>query len=348
MRVSPVENDATETADTDATSIPDDSMITRNRRVRVQQFCGYCLLVVLNILFWAKIADDLIDYMPLGVWLGIILSALFVAITINRLIVSVDGFSVFITENPWRPKAPYVVYGPGDHFALFFEKRRSDRNIDLTADDEPFETPILTTSGLVNLIGSVLLQPDIRNIVTFYLKVAGLSVGLKNLLSAFLLDSLKGKSVQQVLDSVEEINTSLATKFVRGAPGSSRDPQVSKFERDFGVIASYFNIGQIRLSREAEETRTGLDEAEIIAQGTLKLLGYDSLAAARAANKTEADIRDARQSFMAATKNITMNRQVNEIVINVDEPIVAALAPFIPDLAAILRARQTQRPQGGN
>jgi len=264
----------------------------------------------------------------------------------------------------------YITYGPGLHPSYPWESRDKSYNISLEEASQELDFEVQCLDGVIHGKGSLRMRPDIRRLVPFLGGVATVASEVVDLVKAFVVDELEDKTVEKALRYLPELNKELNLKFglaskitaegklVRSTnPDDLReakakeDDRASDFERRFGVNLGDVTIAELLPSAEVQKTMSGLTEARIIANGAAVLLGYKDASEARQAIKnktlTQDQLNTARDRFMAASENISMNLDANEYTFKVefdglDPDVIQAAAP------ALLAYAETLRNRGSN
>ncbi|MBI4086547.1 hypothetical protein HY416_01040 [Candidatus Kaiserbacteria bacterium] len=290
---------------------PEDSMVTRRREERTQNFWMYIVPAVTGPpLLMAAVSWGLLDRWKEGLFLGLIISTIVVSKTIHRFIIQVGPARGFVTLDQLRNTRSYVPYGPGLHFSKPQEKREARNNISLEEGSEDFQVTVRAQDGFLTVRGSIRMRPDIGRMVPFITGVASLASEVTALLRAFLSDIMSGETIDTATSGVQRINGLLSAAFANG-------PRRTDFEERFGVVVGDVTIEEILPSADVQATLSGLFEADVIARGTSRLLGHgDDVVTARVA-VSEEEWRRAQDRFMAASKNLTMNLDANEYVIDI-------------------------------
>ncbi len=347
-------------------SIPDrqliatDDLCVRDRTSRNLLLGGY--IAAVPFIFsgiGAKITNDWFDTRAPGFYIGLAAASLVVGVTVGRFLIRNKSLHSFVTVDLLQSflsgEDVYVTYGPGLHAAFPWESRSADDNISLDEAEQDFEVTVQCLSGIVTVNGSLRMRPDIRFSIPFLSGTAVMASDVVDLVKSFIIELLAGKEVDEALVMVATLNTELNKKFGLASQGvspsearHSKDPQVSEFERRFGVNIGDITIAKILPSKEAQKTRNAIDEARVISKGTLIILNMkdeDELnEALRNGMITRDDVTRARREFMAASDNITMNLGANEYTLKLegDAEVLKALAAASPAILTYL-----QRQGGG-
>ncbi len=283
--------------------------------------------------------------------------------TWRHFVIQNDSLQAFVTiDQLWTffrgsrdafvgDKKVYVSYGPGLHLCFPWESRTDKNNVPLEEVSESFAVTAQTTTGTVTFKGSLRMRADIRYLVNFIGGVAAIPSDITDLIKAFIIQWVSNKTIDQVLTGVEDLNGTLTKKFgltKEGGDPTNKDEGVADFEKRFGINVSDVTIAEVIPSAEVQKTRSAIDEAMIITEGTAYLLGFkaddpslpyakkasDKAADALAQNTlTRAEYARARDRFMAASDNIRMTANTHEITVNVeglDPDVAAAIAAVAP------------------
>jgi len=332
-----------------------DSMVKRDRMTRgVVLLISFILVLVIPTLVGVKIARDIIHIPMIGVFAGLALGVVGFSKIIDLFFVGVDTAAAFITVNQvaafFGSKDVYVSYGPGFHISFPWERREKDNNISLEEASEDFSMTVQGTTGEINIKGSTRLRPDIEHIATFRGGAGSVADNLVDIIKSFILEHIAGMSLEEALHETKKINAMLNERFVGSSDTShhghtdakQKHPQVTDFETRFGVKVSDVTVAEILPSADARKTRNAVDEAEQLAKTTAKLLGYTTLAEAKAAGLTEADVARARNDAMATSGNETkvdVKRQDFAFTMDAKPEVVDALKALAPALALLMAGK---------
>ncbi len=336
-------------ADNDLQIYATDSLVERDRNSRQLVFFGWLILTCFIPMITSAISGNWFGNAAIGFFAGLLLQAFVITQTLHKFIVKVGTFRAFVTIdqlqtflNPssgQEDRKAYVVYGPGLHISYPWEGRESGRNISLEETSENFAVDVQTSKGNLKIKGSVRLRADIRKTVAYLGGVASVASDITDLIKSEIIQRVvKKNSIIEALNSVDVINAYLRAEFKESA-----NSPVTDFEKRFGVVVGDITISEIMPSEELQKTMTGLTEAEIIANGTALMLGYDDIKKVRKAiadgKVSQTDFNHARDRFMAASENIKMNLSAHEFNISgldkLDPEIAKALTASIPFLAAM-------------
>ena len=312
----------------------DDSAIKRNRGRRFAVFIMSAVaLTGLGALLAGYLAQTFLGAGPFY-WIGFVLGALlgfvsFLAIkhlfvvkndTIGAL-VNLDQLQSFLGN-----KDVHVVYGPGSHFAYPWEARFAENNIPLKEVAEEFTFPVVCKDGTLTVFASFRIRPDFNNLLAYLSGVGAAAQDFKALQIAFITKKLTAKTMQVAKDEQGQLNDELVIEFVSGH---------TPFEERFGVQTGDVTVSNMLMSDEAQRTRSGLNEAAAIAQGTAVLLGFETvqqMKRALATGKiTQADIDRGRREFRIISGNMD-NSQVNRYEVDITgltPEVAAALSSFL-------------------
>jgi len=340
---------------------PNDKYIHRNRIGRWAVFLGYIAFVILVIGFGAqKVLNDLFRFDPvLGFMIGLSGVIVLLSATLWRFFIKVDLVSAFVTINLFvtffsskteekapRPTLPtpeeyehespeeraldrmtFPVYGPGVHICYPWEERNREYNFSLEEVPASIAFEVLCTDGTVDVDGSYRIRPDFSNLIPF-LSGVGTSAGeLRDLITSYAFEKISGKTVAEAIKSLPELNIALMAKFglkedVPGRPKEKAAPEVSQFERRFGVFVGDVTIARILPSEEVQRTISSISEARAIAEGTAVMLSFSDAKALEAAvaskTVTGEQVSRARDRFMSVSGNLEgMNLTRFEVDLNV-------------------------------
>lgn len=355
---------------------PSDRHIERNRVGRMAVLISYISIIITFSTFggW-KIAEDWFDFGMAGLFVGLAISGLILSVTLHLFFISVDLVSAFVTidllytmifrkgrtppdpetydqespEEKKRDRTAFPSYGPGLHVCYPWEERDEENNFSLKEVSADTQFSILLRDGTVSLKGSYRIRPDIRNLVPFLSGVASTAEELEEIISAFAIEQLSSKTVDEALASIAELNEALYRKFGLAPQENGEirpDDDVSNLERRFGVYVGDITIAEILPSQEVQRTRGSITEARAIAEGTAIMLSYknaEELAEARKNKEvTEEQIRNARDRFLSVSGNLEgmeLNRHEVDITFSGLDPEVAkALAEAARGLGPIAAA----------
>lgn len=341
-----------------------DSLIPRNRSGRRSVFIAYiaitCVIPALGWILMRKWFDQGL----IGLFLGLAAQVWVLSRTLDRFIVKVGALRAFITVDQLKTflngngvageadKEAYVSYGPGLHLSYPWEARSANYNVSLEEVSETFSVDVQTAKGTLSVKGSVRMRPDITKLVPFIGGVAAIASDITDLIKAFVIEIISQarddngeQSIVSILESSKKFTEKLTRKFAHGVEGRAVDPQVSDFEAHFGVSVTDVTIAELLPSKELQKTMTGISEAEIIAKGAAITAGYKDAEEARQAIKdgrlTQADLNQARDRFMAASDNISMDLKSNEYKLQLDgitPELVKAFTEAGPALTIIAKA----------
>ncbi len=353
-----------------AQTIITDATIERNRVARAA-FALLCLLASFAIpsMLFAKFNSDWYGGWKPGFFLGLMVGMVVIGFAYKKFTVTVDLNRSFVTIDQLRAlfvgSDVYVIYGPGWHISYPWESRQATNNVSHDEASEDFVVLVITGTGAVTVKGSYRIRPRFGNeaTVAFLGGVAVIAADIGDFIKSFITEQLAGSTITAVLATMADLNAKLKAKFTRGVAGSN-DPDVSDLEERFGIDFGDVTVAELRLSPEAEKTRSGIDEATIIAEGTAILLGFraktirgkvvsasEQMEKARSRKKdpiTQDAVDRARDRFMAVSDNLQMKLSTNEIILKVNAnpnvtDAIATLGPALaPVLAALLLARQEE------
>jgi hypothetical protein len=173
----------------------------------------------------------------------------------------------------------------------------------------------------VTLEGSYRIRPDFQNLIPFLSGVASTAEELKEILTAHAVEILSGKTVDEALGSLKELNHALMKQFGLG-PEKNPSDEPTDFEKRFGVFVGDVTIAKILPSEEVQRTRGSITEARAIQEGTAILLGYNDAAALQAALESSRikpeEIRHARDRFLSISGNMEgMDLKRSEIEVSI-------------------------------
>lgn len=347
-----------------------DAMANRDRTSRLLvAITSFVVTVGTPAVVFAKILYDSIGYPKLGIILGTGVGIFaFFTFILNRIIVQVRLNRAFVTVNQLRSylgyEDVYTVYGPGTHISYPWESREERSNIPLQEVSQDFMTTVITKSGAVTVSGSYRIRPRFgtESLIAFLGGVGAIASDLGDIIKRFITEKLAHQTIDTAALSVGELNDKLAEHFGRGGP---KHPEVSSFEERFGLVVGDITVAQLRLSAEAEKTRTAIDEAKIINRGTAILLNFsESLRngeiiypeqkleqALKSGKITRAEADKARDRFMAASENIKMDASTSEMTfrLDADPEVVKAIASIGPAIVPFLQQiqRNSEPKKGG-
>lgn len=336
----------------------DDSVIKRNRFWRAAVFFGTALILpmigaalagVLAMIFFGGVA-----FFSIGLVLGALAGFVsFLAIK-HMFVVKNDTIGALVTLDQLKSllgrgkDEVNVVYGPGSHFAYPWEARFAENNIPLKEVAEEFTFPVVCQDGTLTVFASFRIRPDFNNLLAYLSGVGAAAQDFKALQIAFITKKLTPKSMQQSKDEQEQLNIELEAEFV----GSAR-PVPTDFEQRFGVQTGDVTVSNMLMSDEVQRSRSGLNEAAAVAQGTAVLLGFTTATAMQRALKagklTQADIDRARRDYRIISGNME-GAQVNRYEVDITgltPEAAAAIASFVnsPAGRAFAAGKQGSKPQ---
>lgn len=342
----------------------DDSQLTRNRGIRLATFLGTSfVLTVLGGLLVGYLAGTFLNveqgpsFGTIGFVIGAALGFIgFLAIK-PYFLVQNDTTGMLVTINQLqtllqgdKKKPAFVFYGPGTHFSLPWEARYAKNNIPVVETSEEFTFTAICTDGTLTGKGSFRLRPDFENPIAYLSGVGAVAGDLKDLIIAFINSWLAKKSMQQALDEQGDLKRDLHEEFVK-------DGKKTGFEERFGVRLGDATVSELLMSGEVQRTRSALNEAAVIAEGTAIILGFKTVAEMQAAiGKTinQDDVDRARREFRIASGNMegtTVNRYEFDIK-GLSPEIAGALAAFLknPEARAVVNnlGKSKNQPQKGN
>lgn len=232
---------------------------------------------------------------------------------------------------------PNVIYGPGTHFSYPWEARFARNNIPVEEVAEQFTFGVICKDGTLTVPASIRFRPDFEKPIAYLSGVAAVAGDFKDLVISSVSKKLSKLTMQQALDTLEGINTELHDEFVSN--------KKTDFELRFGILVGDVTLGNLLMSDEAQRTRSGLNEAAMVAEGTALLLGFKTIEEMQAAlaNKSivQDDVDRARRDFRIISgnmENTTVNRHEIDIK-GLSPEIAAALAALFQNPAAAAAVR---------
>lgn len=347
-----------------------DDLIERDRGGRLGVFILSLLVLFLGSpTIVSSVTTLWFGHSTSGFYLGLLVAAAALHFALPRFIVQVAALRAFVTidllktflakksttqddEKKEDPKA-YVTYGPGLHISYPWESRSSQSNVSLEEASENFEAKIQTKIGVFTLKGSVRIRPDIRRLVPFLSGVGSIASDITDLIKAFAVAYLGNKeNMNEILAILPDLNTELNKKFGLGEQGTAEeDAQASDFEKRFGLNVGDVTVAELLPSEEVQKTLSGMAEADLVAAGVARILGYspEELKAARESGKfSQADYDRARRDFMAVSENIKMNVDANEYTLRIeaeDPELVEALGRIAPGFVTLMESMRRGRGQ---
>lgn len=342
----------------------DDSQLTRNRGIRLGTFLGTpVVLSALSGLLVGYLASTFLNvengptFGTIGFVIGSAMGFIgFLAIK-PYFLVQNDTTGMLVTINQLQTlfqgdekKPAFVFYGPGTHFSLPWEVRYAKNNIPVVETSEEFTFTAICTDGTLTGKGSFRLRPDFENPIAYLSGVGAVAGDLKDLIIAFINSWLAKKSMQQALDEQGDLKRDLHEEFVK-------DGKKTGFEERFGVRLGDATVSELLMSGEAQRTRSALNEASVISQGTAILLGFKSVdemqAALSAKRINQDDVDRARRDFRIISGNMdgaTVNRFEVDIK-GLTPEVAGALATLFsnPEARAIAKniGKGTNQPPKG-
>lgn len=361
----------TDTTRTPEQLVVEDSSVTRDRIGRALFGLIFSISIILAPAFLlGKLSADFFDYHVPGTFLGGSLGMLAVGYMLDHMIVRVDLNRAFVTVDNLRAffkrKDVYTLYGPGFHLSYPWEAREERYNVSLDEVGEDFEFTIITSTGPVTIYGSYRIRPRFtkEELVAFLGGVAQIAKELSDIIGAFAYGQIAPLTSDQAKNRIAQLNLKLKEKFEHGTKGA-KDTEVSNFEERFGIVVGDVTVAEIRMTKEAETTRAGLDEALNVMQGVAVMLGYNNevnasgdvtetalqkLQHARATPEsgiTQDIIDRTRREFLAISENVPMTIDAKEIAVRFDThpDVVRALGDIAPAIAELARAYTQNRDQ---
>ncbi len=334
-----------------------DSAIQRTRWTRftvavVSPLIALMLGVLIGIGFalWFKF-PPIVGYAP-GLALGVFLAVYVIA---NSYIVN-DAVTAFVTTNPLISMlnlgSPLVSYGPGFHFAYWWEQRSGGNTVSLGEAAETYSIQVQGPTGVITVKYSVRLRPDITRLPEFLSGVAAIAADLGGIFSAKIMEFLSNMPVKEALLSGDAINKMLERDFKRGA---TQHETASAFEKRFGVIIGDATVEQILPSTEVQQTMSALTESSVIDQIVANSFGRKNakeIATAIAKGKISAEEVNRRRTQTIALSGNLQGMELKESTINlqvtgldkVDPALTQAIAAAAPALAAFASSRGQSKP----
>ena len=328
----------------------DDSAIERGRAGRALVFfLTPVLLSFLGALLAGYLAETFLGTGPFYS-IGLVIGALggfvgFLSIK-HMFVVKNDTIGALITLDQLQSflgnKDVHVVYGPGSHFAYSWEARFAENNGPLKEVAEEFTFPSVCVDGTLTVHASFRIRPDFNNLLAYLSGVGAAAQDFKALQIAFINKKLAKKTMQQAMDELQLLNDELQAEFVTGD---------TDFEKRFGVQTGDVTVSNMLMSDEAQRTRSGLNEAAVVSQGTAVLLGFETVTAMKralsAGKVTQDDINRARREFRVISGNMD-NSNVNRTefdISGVTPEVAQAIAAIFsnPDARAALAAMAARK-----
>lgn len=346
-----------------------DDLVERDTAGRLGVFILWLVFIFGGFpIFFMWITASWFNYGTIGLYVGLMISALILHITLPRFIVQVEALRAFVTvdllhaflarrskeHNEEDPKA-YVTYGPGLHISYPWESRRSRSNVSLEEASESFEAKVQTKVGTFTLRGSTRLRPDIRRLVPFLSGVGVVASDVTDLIKAFGVEILGSeKDMMKILTSIGKINDKMNVKFGLGKKGRvDEDPKASDFERRFGLNVGDVTVAELLPSPEVQKTLSGIAEAQLVQEGTALILNYPDAAAMQADRNSgklaQETIDRGRRDFLAASEQVEMHVEANDITFRLEAnpELTRALGDLAPALLPVIQLYLQQQARSG-
>lgn len=333
-----------------------DSLINRNRPFRTMVFfLSPVLLVTLGGLLFGALALIFLGKGPffaIGSVIGAVAGFIAFLASKHLFVVENDTTGLLVTLDQLKSlfgmKNVNVVYGPGTHFSYPWEVRFAKNNIPVTEAAEEFNITAICADGTLTGPVSFRLRPDFTNPINYLSGVGAVAGDFKDLIVSFITEWLATKTTKEALEGKAELNKALHDKFV----GNDRTP----FEERFGILVSDVTVGALLMSDDAQKTRTAINEARVIAEGTAILLGYETAELMKQALSakviTQADVDHARREFRIISGNMD-NAEVKRFEVDIaglSPEIASAVTAFLsnPATRSIMSNMQGSNKQAGN
>jgi hypothetical protein len=251
---------------------PTDSDISWDDRNRASRVASVSLVALASLagpaIFGATLGSI---YGPAGAWLlgtaGFAAGGYFISKILDRLYVYNEEWSSYVTNDPIF--GHNVPYGPGFHFAHFWEERNQAGNYKLHVVTKTFEVTVQTTTASVTVKGSFQYRIDLALINRFIgISASTVEEGLLAFIKSFLIEELSDKDAEYSRKSITETNKKLKEKFVE-----NEAMPVLEFEHQYGIVTVNLILEEIRLPQEAQQTRNAVDEASTLVRVLAQLSG---------------------------------------------------------------------------
>lgn len=337
-----------------------DAVIKRNRLGRtVVFFLTPVILSSIGALLAGSLAEIFLGTGPFYS-IGLVIGALggFVGfLSIKHLfVVQNNTIGALVTLDQLKSlvgsKDVHVFYGPGSHFAFPWEARFAENNIPLKEVAEDFTFPVVCKDGTLTVSASFRIRPDFNNLLEYLSGVGAAAQDFKALQIAFIVKKLTKKTMQEAKDEQETLNLELGAEFV-----GTGQTEPTPFEKRFGVQTGDVTVSNMLMSDEAQRTRSALNEAAVISQGTAVLLGFKTVESMNAALEdkdsklTQADVDRARREFRIISGNMD-GSQVNRYELDItglSPEAATAIASLLnnPAARAFMGGKGGQPPKKG-
>jgi regulator of protease activity HflC (stomatin/prohibitin superfamily) len=280
-----------------------DSVIKRDRFSRTMFFfLSPVLLVVVEALLTGMLSKIFLGdvFFNIGLVIGAVLGFVSFLASKHLFVVENNTTGLLVTLDRLKSllgaKDVDVIYGPGTHLSFPWEARFAENNIPITEVAEEFSFPVMCKDGTLTISASFRLRPDFENPINYLSGVGAADKDFKALQIAAITKRLHQKTMQGALDGSETLNQELHGEFA----GSG----VTDFEKRFGVRVGDVTVSNMLMSDEAQRTRTALNEASVVSQGTAILLGYKTIEEAMSAGIAQDVIDRARREFRIISGNM--------------------------------------------
>lgn len=285
-----------------------DTLIPRERALRTLVFFGSATsFVVIGALLAGTLAYIFIGggaFFSIGAVIGAVAGFIgFLAIK-HLFVIQNNTITAFVTLDRLKSLLGKpdvnVIYGPGTHFSYPWEERFPENNIPLKEVAEEFNFMVVCKDGTLTVFASFRIRPDFSNLLPYLSGVGAAAQDFKALQIKFITQRLTQQTMQEAKDNIQGLNRDLEEEFV----GMGQTP----FELRFGVQTGDVTVSNMLMSDEAQRTRSALNEAAVVSEGTAILLGYKTIALMNRALKnskvTQADIDRARREFRIISGNM--------------------------------------------
>ncbi len=278
---------------------------------------------------------------------------------LKKSFVSNPAVTAFLTVDPvaawfgWSAHKQKPTYGPGFHPAFWWEGRDGKNTVSLEEVTFTFTAKVVATDGIVSVKFEARLRANIRQIPVFIAGVASVGADIGSILQAKIMSKVKGKSTDEISNSVDDLNAYLADIFKAGSP------ETSNIEKRFGIILGDITIGEILGSDDQQKTLTGRFEMKAIADMMIDYLkrinGLSTIEdynqAVKEGKITQNMIDDAMRHAKSVTGNVD-GMKINENrtrfqLEGVTPEMVEALGSIGPSLAAFVAAMNTKGEKNG-
>lgn len=229
-----------------------------------------------------------------GLWLGV---SFFKRIS-KRLFVYNEEWTGYVTQDPLS--GSNVPYGPGWHFAHWWEQRNQSGEYDLHVKTVPFSIAVPTKTAQVVVTGNYQYAIRLWSLIQFIGSGRDtVEKGLTAFIEQQLTQQLTQKDAESARNEVKTVNENVSKVFI----GSNAS---GGYEVQYGITIANIVISKIALSDEAQKTRDSEDEADALAKTVAKIAGYS--AAEYLARRADGRINDKQHmEFYRAAMGVSGN-----------------------------------------